>query len=260
MKTVILCGGQGTRIRDVSNEIPKPMIPIGGVPILWHIMRYYRCFGHREFILCLGYKGHAIKEFFLNYRSMLNDVTVDFSDGGAVTAHTQYDDVDWKVTMIDTGQDTLTGSRVKKIEPYIGDDDTFMLTYGDGVGDIDLDALTAFHREKGALMTISGVRPPARFGEIDHKDGIVTEFNEKPQATQGVISGGFFVCDRGVFSYLDGSRNDETLEQKPMQRIADDGKMAVYSHAGFWQCMDTYRDYSLLNNMFNEGSAPWIRW
>lgn len=260
MKVVILCGGQGTRIRDVSSEIPKPMIPVGNVPILWHIMKYYASWGHKEFILCLGYKGHVIKEFFLNYRTMLTDVTIDFANSGAVTGLSPYDDVDWKVTLVDTGLDTLTGSRVKRIEPYIGDDETFMLTYGDGVGDIDLDALTAFHASHGAAMTISGVRPPARFGEIDHKDGMVTEFNEKPQATQGIISGGYFVCNRDVFSYLDGARSDETLEQAPMQRIAAHGKMAVYTHDGFWQCMDTYRDYQLLNGMIDGGKAPWIRW
>ena len=260
MKVVILCGGQGTRIRDVSSDIPKPMIPIGNFPILWHIMKLYASWGHKEFILCLGYKAFAIKEFFLNYQAMLNDVTIDFSNGGAVTAHSSHDDVDWKVTLVDTGLDTLTGSRVKKIEPHIGDDETFMLTYGDGVGDIDMDTLAAFHHDKGGIMTISGVRPPARFGEIDHTDGLVTEFNEKPQATQGIISGGFFVCNRALFSYLDAGRDDQTLEQEPMRRIADDGKMSVYTHDGFWQCMDTYRDYKLLNGMVDTQTAPWIRW
>lgn len=261
MKVVILCGGQGTRIRGVADDLPKPMIPIGGYPILWHIMNGYAARGFKEFILCLGYKGSVIKDFFLNYNTRIADVTVDFSRGGELSVHNAARDIDWRVTMAETGLDTLTGSRLKRIEPYIGQDEEFMLTYGDGVSDVDLHALIAFHRKCKALITVSGVRPPGRFGEIEHDaSGLVREFNEKPQATGGRISGGFFVCGRQVFDYLDGNRENETLEAEPLKTIAREGKMAMYPHDGFWQCMDTYRDYALLNEIFEKGKAPWKVW
>jgi glucose-1-phosphate cytidylyltransferase len=261
MKVVILCGGQGTRIRGVADDLPKPMIPIGGYPILWHIMNGYAAFGFKEFILCLGYKGSVIKDFFLNYNTRVADVTVDFARGGALSVHNEAREIDWRVTMAETGLDTLTGSRLKRIEPYIGNDEEFMLTYGDGVCDIDLRALVAFHRKSQALMTVSGVRPPGRFGEIEHDaNGRVSEFIEKPQATGGRISGGFFVCRRQVFDYLDPRRENETLEAEPLKTIAREGKMAMYPHDGFWQCMDTYRDYALLNDIYEKGKAPWKVW
>lgn len=261
MKTVILCGGKGTRIQDVAHDVPKPMIPVGGQPIIWHIMQSYAHFGHKDFVLCLGHKGPVIKEFFLNYRMMIGDFSIDFGNGGKVVNHGRTESIDWNVTFADTGEDTMTGSRVERIRKYIGDDDTFMLTYGDGVCDIDIATLVDFHRSHGKIMTVSGVRPPSRFGELDHDDsGRIVEFNEKPQATGGRISGGYFVCDRRLFDYLDPSRADETLEAGPMRKIAADGEMMMYAHDGFWQCMDTRRDYTLLNDLYRSGDAPWKKW
>lgn len=261
MKTIILCGGKGTRIRGVNDDLPKPMIPIGPYPILWHIMAGYAAHGHRDFVLCLGHQGQAIKDFFLNYRTRVSDVTIDFAKGRELTFHGAVDEIDWRVTLAETGLETLTGSRVKRAEAYVGGDDAFMLTYGDGVSDVDIGALVAFHKAHGKLMTVCGVRPPGRFGEMDTADdGMVTEFNEKPQATGGRISGGFFVCNRGVFDYLSAGRDDETLETDPMRRIAADNQMMMYKHDGFWQCMDTFRDYSMLNDLFAADKAPWVNW
>lgn len=261
MKVVILCGGKGTRIRGVDDSLPKPMIPVGEYPIVWHIMRSYAHYGFKDFVLCLGYKGSAIKDFFLNYRSWVSDFTIDFSQDRAITFDKTHEQIDWRVTLAETGEETLTGSRVKRVEPYIGDDEAFMLTYGDGVCDIDLNALVDFHKAHGKHLTVSGVRPPGRFGELAHDDkGQIVEFNEKPQATGGRISGGFMVCQREVLDYLDADREDETLETDPMRRLAADGQMMMYSHDGFWQCMDTYRDYALLNELYDDGKAPWVKW
>jgi glucose-1-phosphate cytidylyltransferase len=259
MKTVILCGGYGSRIRDVADSIPKPMIPIGRQPIMWHIMKYYASFGHREFVLCLGYKGQVIRDFFLNCRSHILDATVTLGPGGGVVYHGDLDAVDWQVTLADTGLDALTGARVRKIRSYVGDDEEFMLTYGDGVGDVDLDALLAFHRSHGKILTVTGVHPPGRFGELRADvGGLVTEFNEKPQATSGRISGGFFVCRREIFDYLD-AREDLVFEQEPMTRLVADRQMCLFEHEGFWQPMDTSREYQLLNTLYASGRAPWIR-
>jgi glucose-1-phosphate cytidylyltransferase len=237
VKVVILCGGQGTRIRGVADDVPKPMLPIGGVPILQHIMAGYAAAGFNDFVLCLGYQGDVIKNFFSSGRPPINQ---------------------WRVVMADTGLNTMTGSRVKRVEEHIGNDSDFMLTYGDGVSNIDLHALLAFHHKQKAIVTVSGVRPPARFGEIEHDaNGRVTEFNEKPQATAGRISGGFFVCKRALLERLDAGRDDEVLEAKTLQRLAREGQMAMYAHDGFWQCMDTHRDYQLLNTMHGEGKALW---
>ena len=229
MKTVILCGGYGTRIRDVADNIPKPMIPVGGLPILWHVMKYYAQFAHKDFVLCLGYKGQVIKDFFLNYEAY-------------------------------TGLNSMTGGRIKKIRQYIGDDENFFLTYGDGVGDIDLNALLDFHKRHGRMVTVTGVRPPGRFGELmADSTGVITEFNEKPQATGGRISGGFFVCRREMFDYLDDNE-DLIFEQAPMKTLARDEQLVMFEHDGFWQCMDTYRDWQLLNTIFENGNAPWKTW
>ena len=261
MKVVILCGGKGTRIRGVDDSLPKPMIPVGQYPIVWHIMRSYAHYGFKDFVLCLGHKGHAIKDFFLNYHTQVSDFTIDFSRDREVTFNKAHEQIDWRVSLAETGEDTLTGSRVKKIETYIGDDETFMLTYGDGVCDIDINALLAFHKAHGKLLTVSGVRPPGRFGELGHDNaGQVVEFNEKPQATGGRISGGFIVCQRKVFDYLDANRDDETFEAEPMRKLARDGQMMMYGHDGFWQCMDTYRDFELLNGLVDQNAAPWIKW
>ncbi len=259
MKVVILCGGQGTRIRDVADNIPKPMIPLGHAPILWHVMKTYASWGHTEFILCLGYKGHTIKEFFLNYQAFTGDFTLTLGRDRSVEYHGDHDETGWKITLAETGLDSLTGTRVKRIARYLGNDEEFMLTYADGVADVNLDALLAFHRAHGKVMTVTGVRPPGRFGELGmDKNGTVTEFNEKPQAMDGCISGGYFVCNRKVLNYI--GDDNMMLEQAPMRAIAAEGQMMVHRHDGFWQCMDTYRDYALLNELWAEGKAPWRRW
>ena len=203
MKVVILCGGKGTRIRGVDDDLPKPLIPIGHYPIVWHIMRSYAYYDYNDFVLCLGYKGEVIKNFFLNYRAMASDFTIDFSNNHQLDFDKADEQIDWQVTLADTGQETLTGSRIKKIQHFIGDDDMFMLTYGDGVCDIDINNLAAFHKAHGKILTVSGVRPPGRFGELEHDgSGKIVEFNEKPQASGGRISGGFFVCNKEIFDYL----------------------------------------------------------
>jgi glucose-1-phosphate cytidylyltransferase len=256
---VILCGGYGTRIRDVADNVPKPMIPVGRYPILWHLMKYYAHFGHREFILCLGYKGDVIKEFFLNYEALTRDFTIRFGPAHSIEFTSGHDAVDWAVTLADTGLTAMTGARLKRVERYVGDDD-FMLTYGDGLGDVDLQALIDFHRSHGKVLTVTGVRPPGRFGELmADTRGRVTEFNEKPQATGGRISGGFFVCRREIFDYLN-DREDLVFEQQPMRRLVADGQMMVHEHDGFWQPMDTHREYQLLNGLFETGTAPWVVW
>lgn len=257
---MILCGGKGTRIRGVADDLPKPMIPVGEYPIVWHIMKSYAHYGHKDFVLLLGYKGWEIKDFFLNYRARLNDFTLDLGSRDSITFHNVHDEADWRITLAETGQETLTGSRLRRAQAYIGDDENFMLTYGDGVGDIDIDKLVAFHKSHGKILTVSGVRPPGRFGEIDARDGMVSEFNEKPQASGGRISGGFFVCRRELFDYLPQGRDDVTLEAEPMRQLARDGQMMMYEHDGFWQCMDTFRDFQLLNGLFEDGAAPWVKW
>jgi glucose-1-phosphate cytidylyltransferase len=260
LKVVILCGGQGTRIRDVNESLPKPMIPVGRLPILWHIMKYYACAGHKDFVLCLGYKGQVIKDFFMNYESHTRDFSLRLGAADRIEYHTEHEEADWRVTLADTGQDALTGARVRKIKKYIGDDEHFMLTYGDGVGDIDIAKLVEFHRSHGKILTVTGVRPPGRFGEMmNSPDGLVTEFNEKPQATGGRISGGYFVCSRRILDYLD-EREDLTFETEPMRQLVADGQMMTYEHNGFWQPMDTYRDYAYLNGLEAKGEAPWIKW
>jgi glucose-1-phosphate cytidylyltransferase len=260
MKTVILCGGYGTRIRDVADDIPKPMIPIGGFPILWHLMKYYSAYNHKEFVLCLGYKSQIIKDFFLHYELHTRDCTITLGLEKNVQFHTKHQEMDWQVTLADTGLQTMTGGRIAKIKSYIGNDEHFFLTYGDGVSNIDLDALLAFHKSHGKMLTVSGVRPPGRFGElIGDKEGLVTEFNEKPQATGGRISGGFFVCRRELLDILE-PRNDLVFEQETMPYLVRDRQLMVYNHDDFWQCMDTYRDWQLLNTMIEEGRAPWLIW
>jgi len=259
MKVVILCGGFGTRIRNVDENLPKPMIPVGRFPILWHIMKYYAHWGHNEFILCLGFRSDAIRQFFIDYKYHSGDITIAFGEDADITFHDRHDISDWRITLAETGLDTLTGSRVAKIRKYVGGED-FLLTYGDGLSDIDLEALVGFHNRHGRIMTVSGVRPPARFGEIEvDESGLVREFNEKPQATGGRISGGFFVCNNQVFDYLSESEN-QMLEQEPMNRLVEDGQLMMYKHDGFWQCMDTPRDHRLLSGLEEQGAAPWRLW
>ncbi|MDR1757214.1 MAG: glucose-1-phosphate cytidylyltransferase [Culturomica sp.] len=262
MKTVILCGGYGTRIRDVSEDIPKPMIPIGTKPILWHIMKYYAEFGYHDFILCMGYKSDVIKDFFVNYEYRQSDILLTLgTQSERVIPDVPLDEKGWNIVLAETGLDTLTGTRVKRIEKYIGNDEDFMLTYGDGVGDIDIRKLVEFHKSHGKLVTVTGVRPPGRFGELGiGDDGVTVEgFNEKPQATGGFINGGFFVCKR---EFLDLLRPEENvmLEQEPMKKLVAGKELKVFKHEGFWQPMDTSREYALLNDLCKNNKAPWVKW
>lgn len=258
MKVVILCGGYGTRIRDVSENIPKPMIKVGRYPILWHIMKYYSTYGYQDFVLCLGHKSQVIKDFFLNYEAHTKDFTIRLGRQGSIEFLTDHNESGWRVTLAETGLKAMTGARIARIRKYVGSDD-FMLTYGDGVGDVDLESLVEFHRSHGKTLTVTGVKPPGRFGELVNMNGQVIEFNEKPQATGGLISGGFFVASPQLFNYLD-DREDLVFEQDPMRRMVADGQLMVFEHDGFWQPMDTSRDYQLLNALFGQGKAPWVRW
>ncbi len=260
MKTVILCGGQGTRIRNVAEDIPKPMIPIGGRPILWHIMKAYAAAGYEEFILCLGYKSAVVKDFFLNYETYAQDFTITLGPNRNIDVHGDEIEADWRITLAETGLKAMTGARIKQIEKYIGEDEHFMLTYGDGVSDVPIGELEKFHLAHGKVLTVTGVRPPGRFGEMEMEpNGKVTEFNEKPQTSGGLISGGFFVCRRDIFDYL----NDDIsliFEKSPMRHLVSDGELMVYEHDGFWQCMDTPRDFELLSGLWDSGEAQWKTW
>lgn len=252
IKVVILCGGRGTRLVEETEYRPKPMVRIGEKPILTHIMGIYSAAGFKNFVLTLGYKGEMIKDYFLNFDCYTNDITVDLAAGKVVTSHTRLHP-DWRITLANTGLDTLTSERIKKIRPYI-DSDTFMATYGDGVSDVDLDALLRFHRKKGKIATVTGVRPMTRFGELSVKNGLVEEFREKPQVRTGLINGGFFVFQKEVFRYL---KDGVALERDPLENLARDRELAVYEHEGFWHCMDTVRDMEALNQLWASGKAPW---
>jgi glucose-1-phosphate cytidylyltransferase len=259
MKVVILCGGKGTRLHEETEYRPKPMVPIGSRPILWHIMKTYAAHGHTDFILCLGYKGDQIKDWFRNYRWMVSDVTMRLGDESEVCFHDLTDEMNWTVTLADTGLETMTGGRIKRIQRYLGNDENFLLTYGDGVGNVDITASIEYHRKTGKLLTLTGVRPPGRFGELQVTDGMVTTFFEKPQVTGGRINGGYFVASRGMFRYLD---DDPSLvfEQRPLSALSRDGELACFLHDGFWQPMDTYQEYLLLNRLWAEGHAEWKVW
>lgn len=261
MKTIILCGGMGTRIRDVSENMPKPMVPIGRQPILWHIMKIYSHYGFNDFILCLGYKGQIIKDFFFNYYSMVNDCTIDLAKPNGVVYHDGNSREAWKVTLADTGVDTMTGARVARIKKYLDNDDNFMITYGDGLANIDIKALVEFHKSHGKMVTVTGVHPAGRFGEMElSKDKYVKAFAEKPQVSEGRINGGFFVARR---EFIDRYLSEEPaliLEQAPLSQCAKDGEMVSFNHDGYWQPMDTYREYRMLNKFWTEGNAPWKVW
>jgi glucose-1-phosphate cytidylyltransferase len=259
MQVVILCGGKGTRLREETEYRPKPMIPIGDFPILWHIMKTYAHFGHKEFVLCLGYKGQVIKDYSLNYRQVMSDFTLKLGEKETMQFHNSCVEEDWTVTLANTGEETMTGGRVKRIEKYIKGD-TFLLTYGDGVGNIDIKALLEFHRQHGKVATLTGVRPPGRFGELTTENGLITQFNEKPQATAGRINGGFFVLSREIFRYLDGDSDELIFEQEPLRRVAADKQLMCFPHDGFWQPMDTFREFELLNQLWRNGNAPWKIW
>lgn len=258
MKVVILAGGYGTRIRDVADDIPKPMIPIGPYPIIWHIMKSYAHFGFKDFVICLGYKGHSLKNFFLNYEAYTRDFTISYGDDSSIEYHSDHDESDWKVTLVDTGVRAMTGARIARIREHVDGED-FMLTYGDGVSDVDIGKLVEFHQSHDRALTVTGVRPPGRFGEmVGGPDGLVAEFNEKPQATAGRISGGFFVVRPSVFDYLE-DRESLVFEQEPMRRLVAEDQLMMFKHDGFWQPMDTSREYQLLNSLYEQGQAPWIR-
>jgi glucose-1-phosphate cytidylyltransferase len=256
MKTVILCGGKGTRLREETEYRPKPMVPIGNRPILWHIMRRYAMFGHRDFVLCLGYKGEIIKDYFRNYRWNAHDVTVALGRPGSPKFHAPESADDWRVSLVDTGLDSLTGWRVRAVRAQVGSG-AFFLTYGDGVGDIDLKRLLAHHRKSAAVCTLTAVHPPGRFGEVRLRaDGRVESFNEKAQTQSGYINGGFMVCEPELFDYLPDDPAT-MLEEAPLRRLAAEGKLGAYRHEGFWQPMDTYQEFTLLNRLWDAGTAPW---
>jgi glucose-1-phosphate cytidylyltransferase len=255
MKAVILAGGLGSRISEETGVRPKPMIEIGHQPILWHIMKIYAAHGITEFVVCLGYKGYVIKEYFANYWLHTCDVTFDLA-GNNVEVH-QTSTEPWKVTLVDTGDDTMTGGRLKRVMPYVSGE-TFCLTYGDGVADVDIGRLLAFHREQGTIATVTGVQPPGRFGALELEGSRVHGFAEKPEGDGGWINGGFFVLEPGVERYLNG---DKTIwEREPLEGLARDGELSVYQHHGFWQPMDTQRDMRQLQEMWESGRAPWKSW
>ena len=257
MQVVILCGGKGTRLREETEYRPKPMVPVGDKPILWHIMKLYAHHGHRDFVLCLGYKGEVIKDYFLNYRNVVDDFTIRLATRD-ITFHGTGPAEDWSVTLANTGEDSMTGARVQRARNYLAGD-TFMLTYGDGVGNVDINALLKFHRGHGRLATLTGVRPPGRFGELSTDNHCITEFNEKPQTSGGRINGGFFVFSREVLRYFNDDPN-LILEQEPLRALAADRQLMCFPHDGFWQPMDTFREFELLNNLWRSGKAPWKVW
>lgn len=255
MKTVILCGGLGSRLSEETQIKPKPMVEIGGRPILWHIMKIYERHGLNDFTLALGYKGEVIKDYFIDYHARLSDLTVHLKNGQIDYSNPTAED--WHVSLIDTGANTMTGGRLLRLKHQLQWGGTFMLTYGDGVSDVDLTALLAFHRAHGKLATVTAVRPSARFGGMHVADGQVRDFKEKPQSGEGLINGGFFVFEPQIFDYL----GDDTtvLEQAPLENLVRDGQLMAYEHAGYWQCMDTIRDRDGLQSLWDSGSAPWAK-
>ena len=258
MKVVILCGGAGTRLREETEYRPKPMVNIGPRPILWHIMKYYSQFGCKDFVLALGYKGEMIKNYFCHYEQMNNDVTIELGQPDSMYIHLAHDEAGWKITLADTGEKSLKGARLKKVEKYITDE-TFMMTYGDGIADVDINKLLAFHNSHGKMATVTGINPASRFGEIK-TDGIrVVSFAEKPKNGESLINGGYFIFNRAIFNYL--SIDDFCdFEVGPLEEIAKDGQLMVYKHRGFWACMDTLRDREYLNKLWDDGQAKWKIW
>lgn len=259
MKVVILCGGKGTRLREETEYRPKPMVPIGTRPILWHIMKTYASHGYKEFILCLGYKGDMIKDYFRNYLWHTCDTTLTLGRQPALKFHTSHEEEDWSVTLADTGENSMTAYRIRLIRKYLGNDEHFLLTYGDGVGNINIPAVVRQHADSGKVCTLTAVHPPGRFGELNVSDSEVRGFNEKPQTEGGFINGGYMVCSQRMFDFLPDDPG-MMLEQSPMQRMAADGMLGAYAHAGFWQPMDTYQEFVLLNRLWETGKAPWKVW
>lgn len=255
MKVAILAGGSGTRLAEETEVKPKPMVEIGGRPIMWHIFHHYGYYGFNEFVVALGYKGEYIKKYMTDYCALESNMTVDFSSS-TISQH-KNDQRDWKVDLIDTGQGTLTGGRILRLKPYVGAG-TFMLTWGDGVSDVNLTELLAFHRKHGKLATMTAVRPPARFGHLEFDGDQVTRFSEKPQTAEGWINGAYFVLEPGIFDYIDGDHTQWELE--PLHRLAADGQLMAYRHNSFWQCMDTLRDKIFLQSLWESGKPPWRIW
>lgn len=257
-KVVILCGGKGTRLCEGTEIRPKPLVEVGTRPILWHIMKIYSYYGYNEFVLCLGYKGAMIKEYFYNYYFLMNDFTVDLAKNGEITYYNLNEKVNWKVTLVDTGLNTLKGGRIKRIEKFISED-LFLLTYGDGVADIDINKIIEFHKKHGKIGTLTGVRPPSRFGDVVIEGDRVLSFTEKPQASGGIINGGFFVFNREIFDYLSCDENCD-FEIGVLEKLAKEDNLRVYEHKGSWECMDTFREVVHLNELWNNGKAFWRIW
>lgn len=260
MKVVILCGGKGTRLREETDFRPKPMVPVGHRPIVWHIMKLYAHYGHKDFILCLGYKGDMIKDYFRNYRWNICDATLTLGADPSVQFHNEHGEEDWRVTLADTGEETMTAFRVKQVQKYIPKGESFLLTYGDGLATIDLNALVAAHRASGKICTVSAVHPAGRFGALRiENDGGIHTFNEKPQFEEAYVNGGFMVCNYQLFDYLP---NDPTvmLERQPMDILVREKQLNAFRHEGFWQPMDTYQEMQYLNRLWAEGKAPWKIW
>ena len=256
MKAVILAGGLGTRLSEETAVKPKPMVEIGGRPILWHIMKLYSAYGVHEFVICCGYKGYLIKEYFANYFLHMSDVTFDIAFN-SMTVHERKAEP-WKVTLVDTGDDTNTGGRLKRVADYIRNDDAFCFTYGDGLSDVDIGKLIAFHREQGRIATVTAVAPPGRYGALDIEGGIVTAFTEKPRGDGGLINGGFFVLSPRVLDFI--SDDSTSFEQTPITELAAKRELAAFEHHGFWQAMDTIRDRNILESLWESGKAPWKAW
>ncbi|MEO7325009.1 MAG: glucose-1-phosphate cytidylyltransferase [Dokdonella sp.] len=255
MKAVILAGGLGTRISEESSLRPKPMIEIGGMPVLWHILKIYSHHGINDFVICLGYKGYLIKEYFANYFLHMSDVTIDLRSNSMDVHHKHAEP--WRITLVDTGTETQTGGRLKRVAGYL-DEDAFCFTYGDGLSDVDVAATIAFHREKRALATVCAVQPPGRFGALDINEDRITRFEEKPSGDGTWINGGFFVLERGVIDYIDG--DDSAWERGPLETLAREHQLSAYRHSGFWQPMDTLRDKTRLEELWRSGMAPWKVW
>jgi glucose-1-phosphate cytidylyltransferase len=257
LKAVLLCGGQGTRLREETEYRPKPLVDVGGKPILWHIMKTYAHHGVGDFVCCLGYRANMIKEYFLSYEAMNNDFTICLGEKHKISYHGMHDEQDYRVTLVDTGLETMTGGRVRRVRDHI-DEDLFLVTYGDGVCDVNVADTIAFHRKHGKLATATTMRPPSRFGVVSISDDhAITTFQEKPQ-TDSWANAGYFVFDRKVIDYIDG--DDTILEREPLERLASEGQLMAYRHDGFFFAMDTYREYLLLNDLWNSGQAPWKVW
>lgn len=254
MKVVILCGGKGTRLLSSSEIKPKPLFEIGGVPILVHIMNTYSKYGFNEFVLCLGFMSKTIKEYFLNYEMLSNDFTIE-TGSNKIELHRSHSKHNWKITMADTGENAMTGARVKRVEKYI-DSDSFMLTYGDGVSDVNIKELLKYHDNHGKIATLTGVAPPSRYGELLLHDDKVLSFREKPKSDDNSINGGYFVLTKTIFDYLK-DEDSCIFEREPLEKLAADDNLRVFKHSGFWQCMDTPRDYHYLNDLYARGEAPW---